>query len=82
MIFIKEKIRFIIVAAGILTVLFPCMVAGATAKDNYFEAEDCYKSLRQNPNKVKYHTNWMRCIDKFQKVYIEIVQCKDSEWQS
>ena len=69
MIFTKEKIRFIIVVAGILAVLFPSIVAGDTAKDNYFEAEACYKSLRQNSIKLKYRSNWLRCIDKFQKVY-------------
>jgi len=69
MVIIREKIRFIIVIAVILAVLFPCINAGASAKDDYFEAEACYKSLRQNPKKLKYRSNWLRCIDKFQKVY-------------
>jgi N-acetylmuramoyl-L-alanine amidase len=41
----------------------------ATPKDAYINAEACYSSLRENPRKMKYRDNWLRCIDKFQSVY-------------
>jgi N-acetylmuramoyl-L-alanine amidase len=48
--------------------LFPVFVTAAP-EDAYFDAEACYRSLRQNPQKIKYRHNWMRCIKKFQSVY-------------
>jgi len=42
----------------------------ATApRDAYFDAEACYRSLRQNSQKIKYRHNWLRCIRKYQSVY-------------
>jgi len=41
----------------------------AAPRDAYFDAEDCWRSLRQNSQKMKYRHNWMRCIKKFQSVY-------------
>ena len=41
----------------------------AAPRDLYYEAEACYRSLRQDPQKRKYRHNWMRCIQKFQSVY-------------
>ncbi|MGD9410720.1 MAG: N-acetylmuramoyl-L-alanine amidase [Desulfobacterales bacterium] len=43
--------------------------SAAAPEDAYFDAEACYRSLRQNPQKIKYRHNWMRCIKKFQSVY-------------
>ncbi len=40
-----------------------------TAKEAYFNAESCYKKLRNSPGKMKYRDNWLRCIEKFQTVY-------------
>jgi len=40
-----------------------------TAKQAYFNAESCYKQLRNSPAKIKYRDNWLRCIEKFQTVY-------------
>jgi len=42
---------------------------GITAKQAYFNAESCYKTLRNSPAKMKYRDNWLRCIEKFQTVY-------------
>lgn len=77
MISIKTKFRYVIAVAGILFLLFPSVAAAASARDGYFEAEACYKSLRQNPKKLKYRSNWLRCIDKFQEVY---QQDPDGPW--
>ncbi|MEE9496487.1 MAG: hypothetical protein V3V39_08165, partial [Desulfobacterales bacterium] len=41
-------------------ILIPAF-SGATPRDAYFDAEACYRSLRQNPQKIKYRHNWMRC---------------------
>jgi N-acetylmuramoyl-L-alanine amidase len=35
----------------------------------YSQAEVCYKELRHSPQKMKYRHNWLRCIDKFQRVH-------------
>jgi N-acetylmuramoyl-L-alanine amidase len=40
-----------------------------TPKQAYFNAEACYKKLRNAPAKMKYRDNWLRCIEKFQTVY-------------
>ena len=41
----------------------------STPKQMYSQAEVCYKKLRHSPHKMKYRHNWLRCIDKFQRVY-------------
>jgi N-acetylmuramoyl-L-alanine amidase len=41
----------------------------STPKQMYSQAEVCYKNLRHSPHKMKYRHNWLRCIDKFQRVY-------------
>jgi N-acetylmuramoyl-L-alanine amidase len=43
--------------------------SAAAPRDTYFDAEACYRSLRQNPQKIKYRHNWLRCIKKYQSVY-------------
>jgi N-acetylmuramoyl-L-alanine amidase len=40
-----------------------------TPKQMYNQAEVCYKQLRHSPHKMKYRHNWLRCIDKFQRVH-------------
>jgi len=47
----------------------PSPAKGSSPKEAYINAEDCYRDLRQNPQKIKYRHNWLRCIDKFQSVY-------------
>jgi N-acetylmuramoyl-L-alanine amidase len=51
-----------------LIFLFPSF-STADPRDAYFDAEACYRSLRQNPAKIKYRHNWIRCIRKYQSVY-------------
>jgi N-acetylmuramoyl-L-alanine amidase len=43
--------------------------AAAASKDLYFEAERCYKSLRHQPEKMKYRGSWLACIEKFEAAY-------------
>jgi len=54
----------------ICTLVFLSAAAEAvTAEQAYFEAESCYKMLRNSPKKMKYRENWLQCIEKFQQVY-------------
>ncbi|HMA85804.1 MAG TPA: N-acetylmuramoyl-L-alanine amidase [Desulfosalsimonadaceae bacterium] len=41
----------------------------ASAKQAYFEAEACYKDLRQHPERQAYRVYWKNCIDRFAAVY-------------
>jgi len=50
--------------------LFGCVSSQAgTPRQMYSQAEVCYKELRHFPRKMKYRHNWLRCIDKFQRVH-------------
>jgi N-acetylmuramoyl-L-alanine amidase len=64
----KRFITSIILLILALVLLFPSF-SEADPRDAYFDAEACYRSLRQNPTKIKYRHNWMRCIKKYQSVY-------------
>lgn len=35
----------------------------------YSDAHDCYETLLKNAKKQKYRDNWLKCINKFEKVY-------------
>ena len=43
--------------------------AGSAAKEAYFEAEACYKELRNHSNRQQYRSYWKKCIDRFEAVY-------------
>ena len=47
----------------------PVEAASANPRHIYFRAESCYRSLKQNPAKMKYRHNWLSCIHKFESVY-------------
>jgi N-acetylmuramoyl-L-alanine amidase len=65
------KKRFIttIILLILAEVLFFSTFSAATPRDAYYDGEACYSSLRQNPQKIKYRHNWLRCIKKYQSVY-------------
>ena len=65
---IKRFIKRSILLIFALVLLFPSFSVAAP-RDAYFDADACYRSLRQNPTKIKYRHNWMRCIKKYQSVY-------------
>ena len=50
-------------------VIWPNISSAATARGKYYEAEACYKRLRNSPNRQKYRDQWLSCIEKFQAVY-------------
>ncbi|MDX1708617.1 MAG: N-acetylmuramoyl-L-alanine amidase, partial [Desulfobacterales bacterium] len=66
------------IALWILAVVLSLPVMSQAApRDDYLEAEACYRKLRQDSRKIKYRHNWMRCIKKFQSVY---KQNPDGPW--
>ena len=59
---------FLVTCIGVVF-LWNGISEGITAKQAYFNAESCYKKLRNSSAKMKYRDNWLRCIEKFQTVY-------------
>jgi N-acetylmuramoyl-L-alanine amidase len=64
----NKLLKFAVVLLMMGEISFFSALSLAAPRDLYFEAEACYRSLRQNPQKIKYRHNWMRCIKKFQSV--------------
>ena len=48
---------------------WPAVGNALTARDKYYNAQNCYQHLKKNPKSQKYRDNWLRCIDKFKDVY-------------
>jgi len=53
----------------IAVVMWPSISPAATARGKYYQAEACYKKLRNSPNRQRYRDQWLTCIEKFQAVY-------------
>jgi N-acetylmuramoyl-L-alanine amidase len=53
-----------------VSVLMADFCRAADAKQMYFEAEACTKTLEQHPERQQYRENWLSCIKKFQNVYM------------
>ncbi len=51
--------------------LFPLSLYGLGADQKYFIAERCYKHIKNNSKSRKYRHNWLKCIEKFQSVYLD-----------
>ncbi len=73
----KKRLIFTIVLLILAEASFFSAFSLAAPRDTYFEAEACYRSLRQNSQKIKYRHNWIRCIKKYQSVYN---QAPDGPW--
>jgi N-acetylmuramoyl-L-alanine amidase len=65
----KIYILFILLATIAIDLPESGICEAATARQAYFQAESCYKKLRNSSDKIKYRDNWLRCIEKFQTVY-------------
>jgi len=52
-----------------LGVFCSCATTGATPSQTYFEAENSYKKLQDQPQKQKYRSYWLKCIQQFESVY-------------
>ena len=49
----------------------------ATAKDQYLKGNRAFRQLQKHPEKLKYRDNWMKCIDKFQNIFLKM---PDDSW--
>ena len=67
--FKKAHIFFILLLSAGVWLLWGGVATGLTSKAAYHSAEACYKKLRNSPSQMKYRSNWLRCIKKFQQVY-------------
>jgi N-acetylmuramoyl-L-alanine amidase len=66
----SKKLVFVFFLTGFLFCSFAVdAVLARSARDMYFEAETAYKKLRNNPQGMKYRSNWLNCIKRFQAVY-------------
>ncbi len=63
------NITFILLASIPASLFWSDSSQAFTPKQMYGQAEVCYKELRHSPQKMKYRHNWLRCIDKFQRVH-------------
>lgn len=39
------------------------------ARKMYFEAESCYQDLKNHPERQKYRSSWIKCIQRFREVH-------------
>ncbi|MEW6079354.1 MAG: N-acetylmuramoyl-L-alanine amidase [Thermodesulfobacteriota bacterium] len=66
----KRKLIFLFVAVCCLaSVIFSGSAPAADVKAIYFKAENCAKALEKSPEKKKYRSNWLNCIQQFTKVH-------------
>ncbi|MFH1981385.1 MAG: N-acetylmuramoyl-L-alanine amidase [Pseudomonadota bacterium] len=55
--------------AAVLLMLLTASTATADSRDQYLQAESCYRKLRESPSRQKYRDQWMRCINGFEAVH-------------
>ncbi len=67
---------FAVVTAG--SVLLPCTCfASDGARRDFIAGDKCWLNLRHNPVRLKYRSNWIKCIKKYKKVF---TQYPESKW--
>ena len=77
-----KKQLFIYVCIGLLVsqaavFISPLICYSAGARQNYMEADKAWLNLRRDPVKLKFRTNWIKCIKKYQSVF---TQFPESLW--
>lgn len=66
----KRKVPVSLLLMCCLAAFFwSCVSIGATPQDLFFQAENCYKALRNQPEKMKYRSHWLDCIEKFEAAF-------------
>ncbi len=50
-------------------IFWTAQAEASSAKRQYLAADACYKELRNSTRQIKYHSSWVRCIEKYQDVY-------------
>lgn len=63
------KIAFILLLYFSASIFWSDSSQAIAPKQMYIQAEVCYKKLRHSSHQMKYRHNWLRCIDKFQRVH-------------
>ena len=71
---IKPSIKpFVLLLLLVITgcfMLAPARCNAATAKKQYTNGNRAFRQLQKNPKKRQYRDNWMKCIDKFQNIFL------------
>ncbi|MCP3954660.1 MAG: AMIN domain-containing protein [Desulfobacterales bacterium] len=75
----RHVVRGLLVCGLIVAVLAMGAVPGraSDAKERFFQAQNCYEDLLDNPQKQQARSSWFACIDKFRLVYS---MAPDGEW--
>ena len=60
---------FLLAIVFAMSVLFSCAPSAGTVKIEFFQAENCYQKLQDNPARQKYRSHWLQCINQFLAVY-------------
>ena len=70
--------KVIIKTFALLTIFIlfssPLLGAASTPEKLYKDARSCYLSLKKYPAKRKYRHNWLKCIDRYEKVFKKFPQ--------
>jgi len=65
----KKNISLLLILCFAVSGLWSCASIRLPSDQLFFQAESCSKDLQQIPEKKKYRSDWLRCIDKFDAVY-------------
>ena len=52
-----------------VSVFWSCASSGSTAKNLFFQGEACSNALQNSPDRQKYRSYWMDCIQKFEAAH-------------
>jgi len=68
---IRSKKKCLFITFLIIFLLFElnAISAMSIAEKYYFDAADCYKKLKQDPDKQQFRHLWLECIEKSENVY-------------
>jgi N-acetylmuramoyl-L-alanine amidase len=69
MIMIHNKFRIVLFTVCSLFIFCSGVNAGKSPKDQYYQAESCYKYLLENQKKQQDRKNWLYCIEKYKEVH-------------
>ena len=49
-------------------------LSAASAKKQYLDGNRAFRHLQNHPEEQKYRDNWLKCIDKFQRIFLDMPQ--------
>jgi N-acetylmuramoyl-L-alanine amidase len=59
------------ILASVICFVFAAAAPAADPRQQYLQAESCYRKLREHPSRQKYRDQWLKCIRAFDAVHIE-----------